>query len=560
MNAFSLKDNVVAKVLAALAVLAILLSIAPQVTLAAPTAVSAAPSSLSVTAGEKVNFVVSVVDNDTMRPLALFDNDGSGTFYNGTTAGACNSDTPDNLFSIGGNKGVCYSNPTPGTYTITANVLEVSSTTVLLTTDIVVTVTGDTTPNDTASTTETVATDLENTFLDICHGFGDKVYGQKLNVSISDIITNHLSDNDIIPNFTYVRNDGDIIPEGLFDNGNNIVFFPGTGAFMANGAQQAILINDCFPLEDTGTSTDDGTGTSTDNGTGTSTDNGTGTSTDDGTGTSTDDGTGSSTENGTGSTTDNGTGGGETSVTGCEFEAHKYNQFGTPLTNWAIGLMKIITHNNGVDTYILDEQTTDNNGYVCLTWDGEYRVPFDDATPSYVDGDYDFTYWLYERMQDGWHLNSIEMGDVNDLQEVAGDAIVYGDHLVRVQYGEENGYIYKDAAYHIDFYNATSSDDNATTTEEVSTSTDPVTGGGDGSSRRTSHSSGTRVDTPEGEVLGASDSVTPEPLVLGEQVTAVPTGGANTGAGGSTATNTALAFTLLLVLAGAIVGARRYNG
>ncbi len=44
---------------------------------------------------------------------------------------------------------------------------------------------------------------------------------------------------------------------------------------------------------------------------------------------------------------------------------------------------------------------------------------------------------------------------------------------------------------------------------------------------------GNRAGDRDGEVLGDSDSVTPEPLVLGEQTSAVPTGAPNTGKGGS---------------------------
>lgn len=58
----------------------------------------------------------------------------------------------------------------------------------------------------------------------------------------------------------------------------------------------------------------------------------------------------------------------------------------------------------------------------------------------------------------------------------------------------------------------------------------------EGSSNGGSNRSGTRVTdrTPAGEVLGASDTATP--LVLGEQVTAVPTGAPNTGKGGASVT------------------------
>ncbi|MEK7462442.1 MAG: hypothetical protein AAB618_02610 [Patescibacteria group bacterium] len=60
-------------------------------------------------------------------------------------------------------------------------------------------------------------------------------------------------------------------------------------------------------------------------------------------------------------------------------------------------------------------------------------------------------------------------------------------------------------------------------------------------------------DTPDGDVLGASDSA--EPLVLGEQVTAVPAGAANTGAGG---TSTSFEFFQLVPVA--LVGRARKHG
>ncbi len=40
-------------------------------------------------------------------------------------------------------------------------------------------------------------------------------------------------------------------------------------------------------------------------------------------------------------------------------------------------------------------------------------------------------------------------------------------------------------------------------------------------------------DTPDGDVAGVSTTTTPEPMVLGEQVSVVPTGAPNTGAGGA---------------------------
>jgi hypothetical protein len=67
---------------------------------------------------------------------------------------------------------------------------------------------------------------------------------------------------------------------------------------------------------------------------------------------------------------------------------------------------------------------------------------------------------------------------------------------------------------------------------EYNFSNDRRSGGG-GSARSLGDSDNDDDNDPDGEVLGDSDDAEPEPLVLGEQVSAVPLGAADTGAGGT---------------------------
>lgn len=136
----------------------------------------------------------------------------------------------------------------------------------------------------------------------------------------------------------------------------------------------------------------------------------------------------------------------------CEIEGHKYDQNGSPLAGWTIGLGKIIKHNKGSDVYDLATDVTDQNGYYCLEWDGEKRTPRN--TPSYKSGPYTFTYHVFEKMQNGWQVHSIEKGPtVPDLAVVPSGAIKTEGVYVYTQIGEQNGVIYGNAAYHVDFYN-----------------------------------------------------------------------------------------------------------
>lgn len=136
----------------------------------------------------------------------------------------------------------------------------------------------------------------------------------------------------------------------------------------------------------------------------------------------------------------------------CEIEGHKYDKAGNPLANWTIGLMKVLTHNNGTDVYDLDTTTTDINGYYCLEWDGIKRLPR--FPSSYISGPYNFTYRVFERLQSGWQNTSVEKGP-NEfaLQVVPNIDVQKSPTEVSVQMGTQNGYIYANAAYHIDFYN-----------------------------------------------------------------------------------------------------------
>ena len=141
-----------------------------------------------------------------------------------------------------------------------------------------------------------------------------------------------------------------------------------------------------------------------------------------------------------------------TPVGQCEIEGHKYDETGKPLSGWTIGLMKVITHNNGVDIYDLTTDVTDTDGYYCLEWDGYTRVPRN--IPSYINGPYNFTYRVFEILKPDWSNVSVEKGpNVPSLVVVPDGEIEVDGQYVSVPMGVPNGYIYADAAYHVDFYN-----------------------------------------------------------------------------------------------------------
>lgn len=219
----------------------------------------------------------------------------------------------------------------------------------------------------------------------------------------------------------------------------------------------------------------------------------------------------------------------------CEIEGHKYDQNGAPLPEWQIGLMKIITQGENADIWDLADDVTDSDGYYCLEWDGETRTLRGDA-PTITSSPYDFTYHVYEKLTDGWNFLSIEKGaDVSGLVVVDENEIRYDGNYISTQVGEINGYIYADSAYHVDFYNYKDAEVVPVVEEE---------------SRR-SGSSGTRVgdrnrnSKPEPKVLGEATSTLP--LVVGNQVTLVPTGAPDTGAGGTSGANTLTVSNILFI-------------
>ncbi len=149
----------------------------------------------------------------------------------------------------------------------------------------------------------------------------------------------------------------------------------------------------------------------------------------------------------------------------CEFEGHKYDETGTPLMDWVIGLMKFVTYEvDGTnDSFILDEEATDADGYYCLEtngYDGTYGI----------EGSYSFIYKIYEILEDGWENVSVEMGTNEDVENNTLTIVLEGDieesetdfvgdgergvqKIITVDVSEENGYIFADAAFHVDFYN-----------------------------------------------------------------------------------------------------------
>ncbi len=152
----------------------------------------------------------------------------------------------------------------------------------------------------------------------------------------------------------------------------------------------------------------------------------------------------------------------EEPVGACEFEGHKYDVAGNPLVNWVIGLMKTVTHDETDTTYDLVNDTTDADGYYCLEWDGTTNAPTDLSEP------YSFVYRVYEIMKEGWQNNSVEKGtkannEANELTVVDDSDVLTEAGRTSVQVGETNGYVYADAAYHVDFYNKETENSDQTT-------------------------------------------------------------------------------------------------
>ncbi len=118
------------RIVALATMLSLLLSAFPAsffVAFAASTGVTTNESTLTALVDEQVNFVATVTTDDTTRTagtVVAVSDDGGGSFFSGTIGGECNSLTVDSEFAIDENKGICYSNPTAGDYTITVQLLD----------------------------------------------------------------------------------------------------------------------------------------------------------------------------------------------------------------------------------------------------------------------------------------------------------------------------------------------------------------------------------------------------------------------------------------------------
>ncbi len=133
----------------------------------------------------------------------------------------------------------------------------------------------------------------------------------------------------------------------------------------------------------------------------------------------------------------------------CEIEGHKYDATGNPLKDWTIGLLKLITFADDEQSVDLDEDITDEDGYYCLEWDGYTNTEV-------INEPHSFSYRVYEVLKEGWKNFRVEAGeDFENLSEVAAADIKEEGNRVSVQIGEDNGYIYANEEYHVDFYNAT---------------------------------------------------------------------------------------------------------
>ena len=223
----------------------------------------------------------------------------------------------------------------------------------------------------------------------------------------------------------------------------------------------------------------------------------------------------------------------------CEIEGHKYDAAGSPLKDWTIGLMKVITFADSEETKDLANDVTDKDGYYCLEWDGY-------AHTEVITEPHSFTYRVYEVLKDGWKYLSVEEGtDINNLTVVADEDIQVADGQVSIQIGEVNGYIYANAEHHVDFYNTKidGEDNNGGGNGDNDSNGD---NDGNGGSNRNG-SSGTRIKrAPVSELLGAS-TATPAGLVLGEATSTLPMGAPNTGAGGTAPVSVSLP-TLVAIL------------
>jgi hypothetical protein len=133
MNTFIFgRRGIAARVYSIITMLAMVLSVFPvtsSVAEAATTGLTLDQAAAETLVGVQVNFVASTINDGESTDgtvITLADGSNGGSFYTGTTGGACNSVTPDadNEFAITNNKGVCYSNSTAGVYTIDVALLD----------------------------------------------------------------------------------------------------------------------------------------------------------------------------------------------------------------------------------------------------------------------------------------------------------------------------------------------------------------------------------------------------------------------------------------------------
>ena len=334
----------------------------------ATASLSVNPTSLEVAADTRVNFVASVTAEDGFdgenTVVSVSDATAGGVFYEGRIDGACNSETADsnNEFNIGNQKGICYSNTVAGTYALTVSLLTAT---------------------------------------------GGEVVGEPVEITV--IVA-------------------------------------------------AVDTSD----SDSDTDTDDGSATSTED-TATSTE-------DEGNDTSTDtEGSDDSTDS---DTQDAGT------TDPCEFEGHKYDEAGNPLSDWEIGLIKVVFYEGQSDVYTISTDLTDNDGFFCLRWTNDWSPAYD---PSIYPNGYEFEYRIYEAMQTDWEFVSAEHGpDFTDLTVATEGELKITDSEAHVRVGEVNGVVRNDAQYHVDFYNrnTSTSTESSTTTDSGSVSTGGGSGGG----------------------------------------------------------------------------------
>ncbi len=231
----------------------------------------------------------------------------------------------------------------------------------------------------------------------------------------------------------------------------------------------------------------------------------------------------------------------------CEIEGHKYDQLGNPLSDWQIGLIKVYTQGDNQDILDLAVDTTDGDGHYCLSWDDDSHDNLrGGGERTIVGGNFSYIFRVYEKMMTGWKNISIEKGSsYNNLIAVTETDIQTSEDEVSVQVGEENVYLDLNSAYHVDFYNKKDEEVVACVDNEEVVCDVPEVVDGSGSGHR-SNSSGTRVNrnaTPEPLVLGTSTS-TPE--ILGEQVSVIPVGAPDTGAGGTSGSGLTLSQILLV--------------